>query len=158
MAMTRWGCIAIIAIGCGHAAPPAPTPERKPAVAIAIAIDAGVIDAIPKPLDEDLPRLAERALALWQAWAGALAEADGDCAAATTKLNTIADSNADVFAANAKISRAGRETVKALRAALEVYDEQMEAAAKAIAKSPTMTKCQTDPAFARASERVGAEP
>ena len=150
--MTRWGWIAIIAIGCGHAAPPAPIPAPTPAVAI----DAGAIDA-PKPLDEDLPRLAERGVAMFSDWARALAEAGEDCAVATAKINAVADSYADVIIANAKVMRAGRVRVTELRAALDAHAENLDATAKAIVESPVMAKCHDDPAFARAIDRVGGE-
>jgi hypothetical protein len=152
--MTRWACVAIIAIGCGHSAPPPPPPIQKPVVVI----DAGVpVDATPIALEDDLPRLAERALALFKAWAAALDESGEDCAAATAKINAIADQYADVIAANKKVLHAGRDKVKALRFELAKNEEQFDAAAKAVVHSRPMAACHDDADFARAIDRVGGE-
>ncbi|MDB4956068.1 MAG: hypothetical protein JWO36_3637 [Myxococcales bacterium] len=151
--MTRWSWAAIIAIGCGHAAPSPPPPILKP-----VATDAAVsIDAQPIALDDDLPRLAARALELFQAWATALEESGEDCAAATAKIDAIADRYADVITANAKVMHAGRDKVKALRGEVAKHEEQFDAAAKQVVQSKAMAACHDDRAFAKAIDRVGAE-
>jgi hypothetical protein len=151
--MLRWARAALLVVGCGHAAPPAtppPTVARVP--------DAAVADTAPPKLEDDLPRLAERAVGMFQAWQRALAESAEDCAAATAKLNQLALDYADVIEANTHVVKAGRERVKQLRDALAKYDEEMDAAAEAIAHSKTMSKCASDPQFAHAVDRVGGEP
>ena len=150
--MSRWVALAITVTACGHAAPQ-PTPVATPIVATAPP-DA----APPLPLDDDLPALAERAVQLYADWEHALADANGDCAAATAKLSAIADANADVIAANARVLTAGHDKVAALRAALEPHAAELDASAKAIVQSPTMAACHGDPAFARAIDRIGGEP
>lgn len=152
--MPRWAWLATLAIGCGHpSAPASPGGGAAPAPPI---VDAA-IDA-PLPLDQDLPRLAERAVKLYLDWKTALAEAGTDCALATTRLNSIADANADVIEANRTVYRAGHERVKQLRAELARYEPELDGYAKAIVESPTMAKCWNDPAFAQALERLGGEP
>jgi len=116
-------------------------------------------DAAPPPvaLDQDLPRLAQRATALYQEVASAFASAGVDCAAATTRLVALQQTYADVIAANAKILHDGR--ARELRAALEPHAEALDAAAKAIVDSPTMSKCSQDRAFTNTfDELVGTPP
>lgn len=151
--MSRWGCVALVAIGCGHAAPPPPPPPPPPRVAV----DAGVRPDASVALDQDLPRLAERALQMYQDWQRALAEANGDCAVASAKVNALADAYADVIAANAKIVHAGRDRVLEMRAALQPHEAEFDAAAKAIVQSDTMAKCHSDADFAHAIDRIGGE-
>ena len=80
-----------------------------------------------------------------------------DCAAAATRLGTLRERYLDVVTANEKILHDGR--AKELRVALAPYEEQFDAAAKAIVKSPTLAACSQDAAFARAfDELVGAPP
>lgn len=115
--------------------------------------DAGVsVDAAPA-LEDDLPRLATRAVKQYQDLAHAVTESD--CAAATAKVNAVADANADVIAANAHVLHAGRDKVKLLRTALAAHEAELDDAAKAIVQSEAMTKCSQDPAFARAMDRFG---
>ena len=152
--MSRWACAAIVAVGCGHAAPPAtPAPGHSETTHAA-----AVIDAPPPKLEDDLPRLAERALALFQAWQRALSDAGEDCAAATTKLNALALEYADVIEANTQIAHAGHDKIKQLKAALAQYDEQMDAAAEGIAHSKAMATCASDTQFAHAIDRIGGAP
>ena len=151
--MPRWAWLAIFAIGCGH--PSTPATARPVTAGAPVPADAS-IDA-PLPLDQDLPRLAERAVKLYLDWKNALAEAGTDCALATSKMNAIADANADVIEANQKIYQAGHERVQALRAELAKHEAELDASAKAIVESPTMATCSTDPAFARALDRLGGE-
>jgi hypothetical protein len=153
--MSRWACAALFAVGCGHAAPAAaPAPgtthtSRAPDAAI---------DSGPPKLEDDLPRLAERAVAMFQAWQRALADAGEDCHAAAAKLDQLAIEFADVIAANARVVHAGHDKVKSLRAELAKHEQQMDAAAEAIAHSKTMASCASDPQFARAIDRIGGEP
>lgn len=153
--MSRWGCVALVAIACGHPPPPTPPSDPKP-----VAIDAGVLAVVvdaPTPLADDLPRLAQRALEMFRAWQTALVEANEDCAVAATKINALADTYADVIAANRAVERAGHERRKALKAALEPYDADFAVAAEGIAHSKTMAACAGDPAFARAIDRMGGD-
>lgn len=153
--MSRWACAALLALGCGHAAPPAtPPPGTQHA---AHAPDAA-IDSAPPKLEDDLQRLAARALALFQAWQRALVDAGEDCAAATEKLNHLALEYADVIEANVHIAHAGHDKIKQLREALAQYDEQMDAAAEGIAHSKTMANCASDAQFAHAIDRIGGAP
>lgn len=151
----RWACAAWLAVGCGHAAPaPAPAPGTQHAVIA----DAAPADAGPPRLEDDLPRLAERALQLFQAWRSALDAAGDDCAAAIAKLNQLAIDYADVIEANARVAHAGHEKIKALRVELEKHEDDFMATAKAIAGSKTMAKCSGDPAFGAALDRIGGSP
>jgi homoserine dehydrogenase len=152
IAMSRWAWLATFAIGCGHPAAPA-TPARgtPPSAPADASIDAQVA------LEDDLPRLAERAVKLYADWQAALDAAGTDCAAAATKMNAIADANADVIAANKKLYRGSHERVKAFRAELAKHQAELDASAKAIAGAPAMAKCGSDPAFAQALDRLGGE-
>ncbi len=151
----RWACAAWLAVGCGHAAP---APASPPVAQHAVAPDAATADTAPARLDDDLPRLAERALALFQAWRAALDAAGDDCAGATAKLNQLAIDYADVIEANARIAHAGHDKIKALRVELEKHEDDFDATAKAIAGSKTMAKCSSDRAFASALDRIGGSP
>lgn len=153
--MSRWACAALLAFGCGHAAPPAAPPPGTQHVARA---PADAVDAPPPKLEDDLPRLATRALALFQAWQRALADAGEDCAAATKRLDQLALEYADVIEANVHVAHAGHDKIKQLKDALAQYDEQMDAAAEAIAHSKAMAKCATDAPFAHAIDRIGGAP
>jgi hypothetical protein len=153
IAMSRWAWLATVAIGCGHPAAPA-TPTRGSPAASAPA-DASVDAQLA--LEEDLPRLAERAVKLYADWQAALDAAGTDCAAAATKMNALADANADVIAASHELYRGGRERVKAFRAELAKHQAELDASAKAIAGSPAMAACGGDPAFAQALDRLGGE-
>jgi hypothetical protein len=150
LAMSRWAWLATLAIGCGHPSAPA-NPGRGSAAPTA---DASV--EAPVALEHDLPRLAVRAVKLYRDWQTALAEAGTDCVVATTKMNAIADANADVIDANRKILR-DHARVKALRLELEKHQAELDASAKAIVESPTMQQCSQDPGFARALDRLGGE-
>jgi len=81
--------------------------------------------AAPGALDQDLPRLAQRATTLYQEVASAFATAGVDCAAATARLVALQQTYADVIAANAKILHDGR--ARELRAALEPHAEALDA-------------------------------
>src|SRR5262245_62839935 len=90
--------IVAAAIACSGSPPTAKSAAPAP-VAV---IDAGPA-ADATPLDQDLPRLVERSLALYQDVAKALADSGNDCKAATTRLGQLAGSYRDVAAANAKV-------------------------------------------------------
>ncbi len=149
--MSRLALLATIAIGCGH-----PDARASPAHASAPATADAAIDA-PLALEDDLPRLAERAVTLYRDWKLAFEQAGTDCAQATAKMNAIADANADVIEANRNIYARGHERVKALRAELAKHQAELDAAAQAIMQSQTLATCSMDPAFARALERLGGE-
>lgn len=155
--MSRWASLAIIAniaIGCGSSAP-AQTARPPDGSATAPRSDAAVE---PRPaLADDLPRLALRARQLYLDWHAAFADANTDCATATTSMNTLADKNADVIVANQQVMRDGHERRKALRAEVGKYETEMEPVAKAIIESPIMARCASDPAFAKAVDRLGGE-
>ncbi len=113
--------------------------------------------AAPVALDQDLPRLAELSTKLYQDIAAAFAKVGGDCPAAAARLRTLQQTNADVIAAIAKVLHDGR--ARDMRAALEPHDETLGVAAKTIADSPTMKKCQADRAFTDTfDDLVGAPP
>lgn len=116
-------------------------------------------DAAPAPvaLDQDLPRLAERATRLYQEVAAAFAASGENCADATSRLGTLQKTYADVITANSKVLHEGR--ARALRMALEPHAEALDAAAKAIVESKTMAKCSADRTFTNTfDELVGAPP
>jgi hypothetical protein len=128
---------------------PPPPPHGGPAPAAVVA-DAGLSDA--GPLDQDLPRLVVRSIAMYQDIAKAFTASGADCAAATAKLNQLAGSYRDVVAANAKVLHDGR--AKELKAALEPHSAAFDAGAQAIMQSPTMSKCGRDPGFTKALDQL----
>ena len=138
---------AAAAIGCSGKPPPAARPAEP--APVAVVADASVDAA---PLDQDLPRLAERSLAMYQAVAKAFAESGEDCKAATTRLGQLTAEYRDVATANAKVLQDGR--AKQLRAALDPHNDEFDRAAKAMMQSPTMAKCSQDRAFARAFDEL----
>jgi hypothetical protein len=133
-----------------------PTPARPAGpAAVAVAVDAGTArDATP--LDQDLERLAQRSLAVYQDVAKAFAETGEDCKAATSRLGQLAVEYRDVATANTKVLQDGR--AKELQAALDPHGDEFDRAAKAVLQSPTMSKCAPDRAFARAFEELQAAP
>ena len=151
--MSRSLSLAIcVAMGCGHPAPPPAAPDHATR-------DAGIgvtTDAKPFTLDDDLPALATRAVAMYQELARALAEST-DCAATTAKLQTIEAAYADVIAANSRVLHSGRDKIKQLHVALEPHQADFDAAAQAIVQSPAMTKCSQDPAFAHVIDALVGE-
>src|SRR5262245_33961072 len=130
--MLRWAWLALV-IGCGHPSTPVTTGTGSQS---AVRADAAI------PLDEDLPRLAERMLKLYKDWQQAFAEAGTDCALATTKLDVIVKANTDLLAAMRRVMRAGHAKIQALRKEREKYDAEIDASAKAIFESPTLAKCK----------------
>lgn len=150
IAMLRW--LAILAISCGHPSTPAkPQGGSSPTPPADAAVDA------PIGLESDLPRLVERAVKMFSDMQAALEAAGEDCAAATAKLTAIADANADVMEANTKVLRAGRDKMKAMREEIAKHQAELDASGAAIASSPTMKKCSSDPAFAKVVDRLGGE-
>jgi hypothetical protein len=133
-----------------------PTPARPAGpTPVAVAVDAGTArDAAP--LDQDLERLAQRSLAVYQDVAKAFTETGEDCKAATARLGQLAVEYRDVATANAKVLQDGR--AKELRAALDPHGDELDRAAKAVLQSPTMSKCAQDRAFARAFDELQAAP
>jgi hypothetical protein len=151
--MSRWASLAIIAIGCGSSPPPSQTARTTPA---ATAPSDAAVEARPA-LADDLPRLALRARQLYLDWNAAFADSNIDCPTATASLNALADKNADVIAANQQVLRDGHDKRKALRAEVEKYEAEMAPVAKAIIESPIMARCASDPAFAKAVDRLAGE-
>lgn len=135
------------------AAAPAPPPASTPADAAAPPVAA---PADAAPLDQDLPRLVERALAMYRDVAGALAASGNDCAGAAARLRALSERYRDVVTANARILRDGR--ARQLRTTLEAHGDEFDAAAQAVVGSPAMAKCAPDPAFARAFDELLAPP
>lgn len=135
------------AVACSR--PPPSSANSQPAHVAAVA-DAAVVDAAP--LDQDLPRLVDRAIAMYQDIAKAFAASAKDCAAATAKLDQLAATYRDVVAANAKVLHDGR--AKELKAALEPHGDAFDAGARAIMQSPTMSACAQDAAFTKALDQL----
>jgi ABC-type transporter Mla subunit MlaD len=149
----RCGVIAIAgAIACSARPPPPQPAEPKPGPATSSA--AASSDA--PTLDQDLPRLVARSLAMYQDVAQALAASGNDCAAAIDKLRPLAGTYREVVRANAKVLHDGR--ARQLKAALDPHDEEFGRLAQAIVQSPTVAACSTDPAFSRAYDELFAAP
>jgi ABC-type transporter Mla subunit MlaD len=147
--------VVVAALGaCGHGAQPTPSPAQ-PHVARA---DAAVADAAPpKPLVDDLPRLAKLSVELYDELQQTLVAAGTDCDAAATSLNALADRYAEALAANSKVLHAGRDKVVQLRAALVPYQERMDASMRGIIAAPVMRACSQHAGFASAFDRIGGE-
>jgi DNA-binding transcriptional regulator YbjK len=120
--------------------------------------DAPGAAAAPLGLDDDLPRLATRAVAMYQAIASVLAEPSTDCAAVTTKLGAIETANQDAITATAKVLHAGHDKIQRLRAALEPRQVELDASARTIAASAAMKACSSDPGFGLAIDHLLGEP
>lgn len=149
--MLRMMWLAAVAVACSGKPPPTAKPVEPAPVVVAAdaAVDAG-------PLDQDLPRLAERSLAMYKAVAKAFADSGDDCKAATSRLGQLATEYRDVATANAKVLQDGR--AKQLRAALDPHNDEFDRAAQAVMQSPTMSRCAQDRAFARAFDELLAAP
>ena len=138
------------AVACGgKAPPPQPTPRAAPVADARPAADA-------TPLDQDLPRLVERSLAMYQDVGKAFTASGENCAAATARLHELTGRYRDVVIANAKVLHDGRE--KELHAALDPHSDAFDAAAAAVVKSPTMARCAPDGAFAKALDELFEAP
>jgi hypothetical protein len=140
------------AIACSAKPPPAQPAEPKPSAATPSA--AAPADA--PALAQDLPRLVDRSLAMYQDVAKALAASGNDCAAATDKLRELAGTYREVARANAKVLHDGR--ARQLKAALEPHNEDFDRSAQAIVQSPTMAACSTEPAFSKAFDELVEAP
>ncbi len=140
------------AIACSGKPPPAQPVETMPGAATPGAAAQPEATA----LDQDLPRLIDRSLVMYQDVAKALAASGDDCAAAAAKLGQLAGRYREVVAANAKVLHDGR--ARQLKAALEPHNEDFERLAQAIVQSPTMSACSQDPAFAKAFDELVEAP
>jgi len=147
--MVRW--LVIATLGCGGQRAPDPAAPSR----VVTPTDAAAATA-PKPLDQDLDRLAERVFALYQALAAALAEAGEDCTAAAVKLGELAARFEDVAVANRKVEKDGRGD--ALRAALGRFQPQMMETGGKIIQSPAVAHCSKEVGFTRAFARVVSGP
>jgi len=154
--MLRVMSIAAVLVACGSrspaaiapvAAPPAAAPAPVGAVEPAAWVDTA-------PLEQDLPRLVDRALAMYRDIAQALT--GDDCAAAAVRLRGLAGRYRDVVVANARVLRDGR--ARQLRAALDAHGDAFDAAAQAVAGAPAMARCAPDPAFEQAFDQLLAPP
>lgn len=139
-------------VACSGTPPPATQPAAPPHPGIAA--DAALADAAP--LDQDLPRLIARSLAMYQDVAAAFTASGTDCAAATARLGRLAVAYRDVVAANARVVHDGR--APQLRAALALHDEVFTAAAGEVMHAPTMAACAPDPGFTHALDELFAPP
>jgi hypothetical protein len=108
------------------------------------------------PLDQDLPRLVERALAMYRDVAAALTASGNDCAAASARLRELSGRYRDVVAANAKVVRDGH--ARQLQAELDARGDEFKAAAEAVAGAPIMARCGPDPAFHKAFDDMFVPP
>jgi hypothetical protein len=152
--------VLVVILGCSPppqkpvSRPPPPPPDA------ALVVDAAPVVIVPDapsgPLDRDLPRLAERSVALYAAVSDAFRTAGADCAAATKQLGTLRTEYAEVIAANAKVLHDGRS--KELKAALVKHDDKLEASAKEIVGSQTIKACASDRAFTKAFDDLVAAP
>lgn len=149
--MPRWASFAIVAIGCGQ---PASTQSPRPPSARASPVDAPVA---PPPLADDLPRLASRARQLYLDWQTAFSDAELDCPTAATRLQALADKNADLIEANQQVLRGGHDKVRALRAELDKLEPELGTIARSVIESPIMARCARDAAFAQAVDRLAGE-
>jgi len=143
---------ALVGFGCGHAAP-----TTDPGHGATGSAHQPTPDAAPRSLDDDLGKLAERSLAMYQAIAKLLAEPSTDCAGVAAKLDAITQTNADVIAANAKVLHAGHEKIQQLKAALEPHQADLDAAAQTIGASQAMKTCSSNAAFGKAADRLLGE-
>jgi hypothetical protein len=141
----------VVCIACGHSPTPPP-----PSTGSAVPADAAVEIDAPVALDQDLPRLAQRAAKMFADVAAAFATAGEDCTAATTMLRSLAATHADVVAANHKVVRDGRGMQ--LKLALRDHEQQLDAAAKSIMTGKTMAACATDEAFVKAYDELVSPP
>jgi hypothetical protein len=141
----RWCLLLLVACGHPQASPPATGSAPPPADAAVAAVDAG-------PLDQDLDRLAERSILLYDEIVAAFAAAGEDCGAAASKLDAITTKHAEVIAANAKVLHDGRQMQ--LKIALRRFDDRFHKAAQAIMHGKTVAACAEHPAFAKSLERL----
>ena len=135
--------VLVLVVAC--AAPPAARPPAAPAPPPA-----------PLPLDRDLPALARRTLALYEATAQLLSSGVS-CADATVQLGSLRTAHAADLAARATVIAEAR--TPALQIALDAHAGSLGAAASAILGAPLMKTCAPDRAFTDAYEVLfGAQP
>ena len=147
----------LVACGTKTSSPERPTPPPDAAIDAPVVIAPDAPPAFTGPLDRDLPRLAQRAVALYEAVVAAFRTAGPNCATATTQLGTLRTEYGEVILANAKVLHDGR--ARELKVALAKYGDKLDAAAKEIVGSQTMSKCTSDRAFTKAfDDLVGAPP
>ena len=139
------------AVACSSRPPPA-----QPPVAPVVPVDAAPPAVDAAPLDQDLPRLVDGLLAMYQDVDKAFTASHDDCAAATARLRELTGRYREVVAANAKVLHEGRD--KELRAALGSRSQAFDAAAAAVVQSSTMSKCSQDRAFGKAFDELVAPP
>src|SRR3569623_1980408 len=152
--MLRWWLAIAVLASCGHAPPASPETGTTHVSPAATPADA----AGPPALDDDLPRLAERSVALYAQLARVLGPpAASDCAAVARDLAKLGADNADVLAANAKVLPAGHDKIQRLKNAIEPHQDALDAAAKVISESQTMKTCSEDAGFAKAIDRLLGE-
>lgn len=156
--MHRLLLIGLVACGTKTQSPARPAPPPDAAVdAAPVAVTPDAAPVANGPLDRDLPRLALKSVALYEAVVAAFRSAGTSCASATKSLTDLHATYADVGLANAKVLHEGR--ARELKAALAKYDDKLDAAAKEIVGSQTMSKCTGDRAFTKAfDDLVGAPP
>jgi hypothetical protein len=122
-----------LAAGCGGPRPPATVGAAAPPP-----------DA-PASLADDLPRLAERTAAMFEALATAL-EGPADCAVLTARVQAVMAEHQEVRAATTAVAE--RERGPDLDTALAPHAARIAAAAGRMA--PALRACGGDPAFAAA--------
>jgi hypothetical protein len=110
----------------------------------------------PPGLDRDYPQLAERAVKLYEDVAELFRAVGEDCEQATAKLGELGAANRDVVTANTKVLREGR--ARELKQALAKLGDRLDAAAKVIMQSPTISMCAHYPSFTKAFDEVVATP
>jgi hypothetical protein len=155
--MVRAMSIAAVLAACSGRAGPVASPAAAPAPpAAAPAAAPAPAPAAAVPLDQDVPRLVERGLAMYRDIAGALAASGNDCAAAAARLRELSGRYRDVVAANAKVVRDGH--ARQLQAELDARGDEFKAAAEAVAGAPIMARCGPDPAFHKAFDDMFVPP
>ena len=157
--LRRFAIAALVSCtSCSHAAPTGAETGPSGAHQIAAFQSAPHQRAPEQALDDDLPKLAARAVAMYQAIASSLAEPRTDCAAIAKKLGAIETANRDAITATAKVVHAGHDKIQKLRAALEPHQAELDASGQAIAASAPMKACSNDPGFAVAIDHLLGEP
>jgi len=149
----RWAAamIALAAAAMSACGAAATVPPPRPPIAAPIAPLPPPPIEPPRPLDQDLPRLAGAVLALQQEVGRALATPD--CAGATGKLAALQPRYAEVVIAAGKVMRDGR--APELRRAVAPHQADFDAAARTIAQSPALASCAEDRGFATALDGLG---
>jgi len=123
LAAVRLAAVLTLAACGGSTArvPPKASADSEEPAAVAPTGPAG-----PRTLDEDLPRLASRAVEMFEAVAAAVSAAGTDCAAAAAKLRDLRGRYDDVIQAWRKVESDGRGDD--LEEQLVPYEARMKAA------------------------------